>query len=213
MRLPLLLIPLVCLAGCTSDANRAAASAAPAQPASPAASAPRATTPTAPGPVSTPTVSTPAATTPTPATVAAAAPKPAPAATPVAADLSKFTGPTENAELFGYDDSAGRIFLYSGGAIVVPVKLTGDGDYELAINAACDEADGQKAKFSVTINGQAVGDVVTCTTTDAKEYVIKAAGLKAGDHKIAITFLNDIYKENEYDLNFYVHGVALRPAK
>lgn len=211
MRLPLLLIPLVCLAGCTSDANRAAASAAPAQPAAPAASAPRATTPTAPGPVSTPTVSTPAASTPTPATVVAAAPKPA--ATAVAADLSKFTGPTENADLFGYDDSAGRIFLYSGGAIVVPVKLTGDGDYELAINAACDEADGQKAKFSVTINGQAVGDEVTCTTTDAKEYVIKAAGLKAGDHKIAITFLNDIYKENEYDLNFYVHGVALRPAK
>jgi hypothetical protein len=161
--------------------------------------------------VSTPTVSTPAATTPSAATVAASAPKPA--ATPVAADLSKFTGPTENAELFGYDDSAGRIFLYSGGAIVVPVKLTGDGDYELAINAACDEADGQKAKFSVTINGQAVGDEVTCTTTDAKEYVIKAAGLKAGDHKVAITFLNDLYKENEYDLNFYVHGVALRPVK
>ncbi len=211
MRLPFLLIPLACFAGCTSDANRAAASAAPAQPSAPSASAPKATTPTAPGPVSTPTVSTPAASTPTPATVVAAAPKPA--ATPVAADLSKFTGPTENADHFGYDDGAGRIFLYSGGAIEVPVKLTADGDYELAISAACDEADGQKAKFSVTINGQAVGDEVTCTTTDAKEYVIKASGHKAGDHKIAIAFLNDIYKENEYDLNFYVHGVALRPAK
>ncbi|MBA3699576.1 MAG: hypothetical protein H0W78_12085 [Planctomycetes bacterium] len=204
MRLPLLLIPLACLAGCTSDANRTSAAAAPAKPAAPTATtpAPAAT----PAPVSTPTVSTP-----TPATVVAAAPKPAPS--PVTADLSKFSGPTENAEHFGYDDSAERIFLYSGGAIVVPVKLTADGDYELAINAACDEADGQKAKFSVTINGQAVGDEVTCTTVDAKEYVIKAPGLKAGDHKIAIAFLNDIYKENEYDLNFFVHGVALRPSK
>jgi len=158
-------------------------------------------------------VSTPAASTPTPATVVAAVPAPAPAATPVAADLSKFTGPTENADLFGYDDSAGRIFLYSGGTIVVPVKLTADGDYELAINAACDEADGQKAKFNVTIDGQPASDDVTCTTTDAKEYVIRVAGLKAGDRKIGISFLNDIYKENEYDLNFYVHGVALRPAK
>lgn len=204
MRLPLLLIPLACLAGCTSDANRSAADAAPAKPAAPAATtpAPAAT----PAPVSAPTVSTPAV----PAPVVAA-PKPAPA--PVTAELSKFTGPTENAELFGYDDSNGRIFLYSGGAVVLPLKLTADGDYDLAISAACDEANGEKAKFSVTIDGQAVGGEVTCTVVEAKEYVIKAPGLKAGDHKIAITFLNDLYKENEYDLNFYVHGVALRPTK
>ena len=43
--------------------------------------------------------------------------------------------------------------------------------------------------------------------------LIKAAGLKAGDHKLAIAFLNDIYKENEYDLNFFVHGVTVRSAK
>jgi hypothetical protein len=141
----------------------------------------------------------------------AAVPKPAPS--PVVAELSTFSGPTENAEHFGYDDGAGRIFLYSSGAIVLPVTLTADGDYELAISAACEEADGQKAKFSVTINGKAVGDKVTCTTVDTHEYVIKAPGLKAGDHKIAITFLNDLYKENEYDLNFFVHGVTVRPVK
>ena len=198
MRLTLLLIPFICLASCTTDANRTAAAAAPAKPAT--TPAPAAT----PAPDSVPTVNTA-----TPVAVVAAEPAPSPAV----ADLSNFSGPTENAEHFGYDDGAGRIFLYSVGAIVLPVKLTADGDYELAISAACDEADGQKAKFSVTINGQAVGDEVTCTTVDANEYVIKAPGLKAGDHKIAITFLNDIYKENEYDLNLYVHGVTVRPAK
>ena len=204
MRLPLFLIPVICLAGCTTDANRTAAAAAQEKPAAPTATA---TAPAAtPAPVSVSTVSTA-----TPATVVAAVPGPAPS--PVVAELSKFSGPAENAEHFGYDDGAGRIFLYSNGAIVLPVTLTADGDYELAISAACDEADGQKAKFRVTINGKAVGDEVTCTTVDAHEYVIKAPGLKAGDHKIAITFLNDIYKENEYDLNFFVHGVTVRPAK
>lgn len=202
MRLPLFLIPVICLAGCTADANRTAA--APEKPATPTVTTPAPAATSAPVNVSTVSTATPAA-------VVAAVPGPVPS--PVVADLSTFSDPTENTEHFGYDDGAGRIFLYSGGAIVLPVTLTDDGNYELAISAACDEADGQKAKFSVAINGQAVGDEVTCTTIDAHEYVIKAPGLKAGDHKIAITFLNDIFKENEYDLNFFVHGVTVRPAK
>lgn len=201
MRLSLLALPLICLAACNSEAPRASASAStPAAPATPA-SAPSA-----------PTVSTPAVATPAPAPVAAApAAKPTPS--PVSSDLTKFVGPTENAELFGYDDGNSRIFLYSGGTVVVPIRLAADGDYEIVVNAACDEAAGQKAKFNVAVDGNQVGDEVTCTTTDPKEYVVKASGLKAGEHKIGITFLNDLYKEGEYDLNFFVHGVTLKPAK
>jgi hypothetical protein len=199
MRLPLLMLPLACLAGCMSDTERTAPASAATTPAPAAAVTPAVSTPAA-----------PKAATPAPATVVEAA-KPAPA--PVSADLSKFSGPTENADLFGYDDSNSRIFLYSAGAVVVPVKLAADGDYEIVVNAACDEADGQKAKFTVAVDGQPAGDEVTCTVVDAKEYVVKAPGLKAGEHKIAVAFLNDIYKENEYDLNFFVHGVTVRPAK
>ncbi len=65
----------------------------------------------------------------------------------------------------------------------------------------------------MSVDGQVVGGETTCTTTDAKDYVVKAPGLKAGEHKIAIEFLNDVYKENEYDLNLYVHSVTLQPAK
>jgi hypothetical protein len=201
MRSTLLVLPLACLAGCMSDADRTAPAAPPAKPTAAAPSAP--TTP------ATPAVATSAVTTPAPAVVAAAQPAPS----PVTADLAKFTGPTESATNFGYDEGAGRIFFYSNGAVVLPVKLAADGAYDIAINAACDEANGQKAKFSVTVDGQPAGDEVTCTTTEAKEYVIKAPGLKAGEHKVAIAFLNDLYKENEYDLNFYVHGVVVRPAK
>lgn len=200
MRLPLLVLPLVCLAGCMSDGDRAtSAPSAPAKPSAPAAAAPTVATPAAPA------VATP------PSAAVVAAVKPAPA--PVAVDVSKFTGPTENATNFGYDDGSSRLFYYSNGAIELPLKLSADGDYELVISAACDEANGQKAKFSVAVDGKVVNEEVTCTVTEAKEYVVKAPSLKAGDHKIAIAFLNDIYKENEYDLNFFVHGVTVRAAK
>ncbi len=71
---------------------------------------------------------------------------------------------------------------------------------------------GIKAKFSLTLDGQVINPEVTLTAVEAKEYVVKAPGIKAGEHKVAIAFLNDMYKENEYDLNLYVHGVILRPA-
>lgn len=203
MRLPLLLVPLLVLAGCTTGANRAATPATPATPSTATPSAPATPAAVAPSAPATPTV-------PSPAVVTATA-KPAPA--PASIDLHGFAGPTDNADLFGFDENNSRLFFYSGGAITLPVRLSGDGDYDIVISAACDEAKGEKAKFTVTIDGQAVGNEVTCTVTEAKDYVVKAPGLKAGEHKIAIEFMNDVYKENEYDLNLYVHGVTLQPVK
>jgi hypothetical protein len=153
----------------------------------------------------------PAATTPAVPAAPPASVKPAPK--PVTLDLTKFVGPTESAANFGYDEGTSRLFLLSNGAIELPLKVAADGDYEFAINASCDEAMGMKAKFSLTVDGQVVNPEVTLTAVEAKEYVVKAPGLKAGEHKVAIAFLNDMYKENEYDLNLYVHGVVLRPAK
>lgn len=193
MRKILLALPLVCLAGCMSDDARPAATTPAPAPAAAAAA---------------PAKAAPAA---APVAAAPAAAKPAPA--PVTVDLSKNTGPTEAAANFGYDDGSSRLFFYSNGAIELPAKLAADGDYEVVISAACDEAMGQKAKFSLSIDGQVVAPEVTLTATEPKEYAVKAAGLKAGDHKLAIAFLNDMYKENEYDLNLYVHGVTVKPAK
>ena len=197
MHLPLLIVLLIALAGCTSDSNR---TAAPSTPATTSTSAPA--TP--------PAAATSAPATPSPTTIAATT-KPAPIKATI--DLHGFAGPTDNAELFGYDENNGRLFFYSGGTITVPVRLNGDGNYDLVISAACDEAKGEKAKFTVSVDGQVVGSEITCTTTDAKDYVLKASDLKAGEHKISIEFLNDVYKENEYDLNLYVHGVTLQPSK
>nr|MBA3939174.1 hypothetical protein [Planctomycetota bacterium] len=148
---------------------------------------------------------------PAPAPVVAVA---APTPTPVTVELKDLMGPTgDGAANFGYDEGNSRIFMYSNGAVGLPLKIAADGDYELTISAACDEADGTKAKFSVSLDEQVVAAEVTCTDTAPKDYVVKVPGAKAGAHKVSIAFLNDSYKEGAYDLNFFVHGVTLKPAK
>jgi trehalose utilization protein len=133
-------------------------------------------------------------------------------AKPVVLDLSKFKGPAENAELFGFNDGEGKVFFFTAGVIEFPAKIVADGDYQIVVKASCDEAMNQKAKFKLRVDGQQVGAETTLTAVEEKEYVL-AATLKAGDRKIGLEFTNDLYKENEYDLNFYVHGVTVRPAK
>ena len=170
-------------------------------------------------PSSTPAANDPAPVPPTPPVPpkAPAPPPPAPPAPkaetkPVTADLSKFKGPAEGAELFGFDDGAGRIFMYTAGAVEIPVKIAADGAYDIVVNVSCDEAMGQKAKFTVAVDGQKIGGEITCSAAEDKPYSVKAE-LKAGDRKIAVAFLNDLYKENEYDLNMYVNGLVLKPAR
>lgn len=161
--------------------------------------------------------SEPAAPAPKPAPAAMAAPAPAPkppaaTAKPVSVDLSRHKAPAENAELFGFNDGEGKVFYYTGGTVEWTAKLEADGDYVVAVKASCDEAMGQKAKFKLWVDGRQVGGETTLASVDEKEYALPAAGLKAGERKIGLEFTNDLYKENEYDLNFYVHGVTVKPA-
>ena len=189
MKSTLLALPLALFVGCTTDSARAPSSSSVTANPAPAVAAPAA----APAPV-----------------VAVA--KPAPA--PVTVELKDVMGPGgDSAANFGYDEGNSRIFMYSNGAVGLPLKIAADGDYELTITAACDEADGNKAKFSVSLDDTVLAAEVTTTDTSPKEYVVKVPAAKAGAHKVSIAFLNDMYKENAYDLNMYVHGVVLKPAK
>lgn len=141
------------------------------------------------------------------------APKPAPVdAKPVTLDLTKFKGPSQNADLFGYNEGDGKLFYYTAGTIELAAKIAADGDYEVTVTASCDEAQGQKAKWTFAVDGQVAGGEQACTAVDAKDYKLKVP-LKAGERKIGIAFLNDLFKEGEYDLNFYVHGVVIKPAQ
>lgn len=146
-----------------------------------------------------------------PAPAAAPAPAPAPTAidkTPIKADLSKAKFPNENTEHFGWDEGESRAFFWSNGIAEVVVKLPADGDYEITVTAGCQQADKQFAKFVLEVDGQKQGEEIALKSEDAKDYGCRLP-LKAGDRKIGVRFTNDIYKEGEYDLNFFLHGLKL----
>ena len=138
------------------------------------------------------------------------APKPAAVIdrTPIKADVSKIKFLSESSELFGWDDGESRAFFYTNGAGELVVKVPADGDYEVIVTASCTAAKGENAKFKLKVDGAQVGSETQLKSEDANDYAFTAA-LKAGDRKIATEFTNDLYKEGEYDLNFFLNGLKL----
>lgn len=224
MTLMLLAAAGLLLAGCEKLGDKVpskpSSSDMPSTPATPAVSKPAA--PSAP---STPAASTPAA--PSAPSTSALPSKPAtpdsassaaktvdaatPAAvdkTPIKGDVSKIKFTAEPAELFGYDDGESRAFFHTSGLGEVVVKVPEDGDYEIVITAACQAAKGENAKFKLKVDGAQVGAETTLKAEDAKDYAFTSA-LKAGDRRIGTEFTNDLYKEGEYDMNFFLHGVKV----
>jgi hypothetical protein len=135
-------------------------------------------------------------------------------AAPLTVDLKtfKFKVKEEHASLFGHNEDDAKLFFYTNGPAEATVKVPADGDYEVTVKASCDTAKDERAKFKLSIDGQPVGKETLLTADEAKEYKLTAA-LKAGDRKLVIEFTNDVYKENEYDRNLYVHGVTLKRVK
>ena len=115
-------------------------------------------------------------------------------------------------ELVGLNDGEGKIFYYAPGAAEWTFKLSDDGPFIIHVTASCDAALKTNANFKVSIDGKDVGEEVKLTTAGENEYKLEAK-LTPGEHKLAINYTNDIYKENEYDRNLYIHAVTLKPKK
>lgn len=124
----------------------------------------------------------------------------------------KFKVTEDMATLFGYDEGQSRLFYYTAGTGEATVKLPADGEYELVIKASCDPAQNERAKFKAALDGEAAGTETLLTADEEKEYKLTLKA-KADEHKLTIEFTNDAYKENEYDRNFYLHGVTLKKVK
>ncbi len=130
---------------------------------------------------------------------------------PITVELKKFEFKVaENLKsLFGHDEGEGKLFFYTNGAAVATIDIPTDGDYEITIKASCTKALNEFAKFKLAINGDLVGKETALTAEEEKEYKLTAK-CKKGDAKLSIEFTNDVYKENEYDRNLWVHGVSLK---
>jgi hypothetical protein len=126
-------------------------------------------------------------------------------------DLKTFKFKVEDKikELFGHNEGEGKLFFYTNGVGESIVKAPADGDYVITVKASCDPALNERAKFKLAIDGELVGKETLLTADDAKDYEFTTK-LKAGDRKLSIEFTNDVYKENEYDRNLYVHGVTVK---
>jgi hypothetical protein len=135
------------------------------------------------------------------------------AAEPIKVKLDDFKLKSEGGDdLVGYNADEMKLFFYTNGTATATVKVPEDGEYTITIEASCDEAEKEKAKFKLTVGDVEAAKSFELKATEAKEYPFTAK-LKKGDAKLVIEFLNDAYKENEFDRNLYVHAVKLEKKK
>ena len=133
------------------------------------------------------------------------------AADAVTADLKSFKWKAafEGGDaLGGYDEGQDRFTFYTNGTATGEVTLPDDGEYTITVEAACDEAKKVFAAFKLSVGDVVVAKEHFLKDTDKKAYTLTAK-LKKGKQNLVIEFLNDEYKENEYDRNLYVHSVKL----
>lgn len=114
--------------------------------------------------------------------------------------------------LVGYNDGDEKIFFYTNGTATTDLKIDAEAEYTITLDASCDEADKKLAQIKVKAGDAVVKEKFDLTQAAQKVYTFDVK-LKKGDHKLTFEFLNDTYKENEYDLNFYIHGVKVEKKK
>lgn len=112
------------------------------------------------------------------------------------------------AELGGYDEGEGRFFFYTNGTATGKVTVPEDGEYTITVEASCSEAQKEFAKFKLTVGETVVAKDHACTTDEKKKYTFTAK-LKKGEQPLVIQYLNDVFKEGEYDRNLFLYSVEI----
>ena len=130
------------------------------------------------------------------------------AADPVKFDLKAFKVKAATDELGGLNEGDSKLFLYTKGTMTCETEVPADGTYTLLLEMSCDEAKGVKAQVKITLGDDVVKDKFDLTATEAKEYKFEVKA-KKGKAKLVIEYLNDEFKEGEFDRNFYLHGAKL----
>ena len=121
----------------------------------------------------------------------------------------KFVG--ANMEHVGFNEGDNRVFMYSKATAEFKVMVPEEGEYVLKMEMACDPAMNKFAQVKIMAGGKSVKDAFDLTQGDPKEYEFTVK-LAKGEQKLSVEYLNDLYKEGEYDMNFYLHGAKLQKA-
>lgn len=115
-------------------------------------------------------------------------------------------------ELVGYNEGDEKAFFYTNGEVTLTAKVPATGEYTIVISASCQAALKENAKFNLNVDGKEISKDFTLKTEDQKDYEFTGK-FKEGENKLVIAYTNDVYKENEYDRNFYLHSVTLKAKK
>lgn len=119
---------------------------------------------------------------------------------------------TSPADLTGHNEGESKLFMYVNATATTEVEVKADGTYAFTIELSGDKGMKDNPKVRIGIGGKDVEKEFALKQLEAKAYTFKGE-LKKGMNKIEIEFLNDEYKENEYDSNLFIHSVKYEAAK
>jgi len=131
------------------------------------------------------------------------------AADPIKFDLADFkltSAVKGKDDLVKYDND--MISFYVNGSAAAKLTVPADGDYVIVIEASCTAALKENAKFTLKVGDTVVKEKFELTAEEQKEYKFDAK-LTKGETTLSIAYVNDVYKENEYDRNLFLHGVRV----
>jgi len=131
------------------------------------------------------------------------------AAEPIKLDLAEFklTPAAKVADdLVKYENDA--LNFYANGTASAKLTVPADGEYVIVIDASCQAALKENAKFTLKVGDMVVKEKFELTAEEQKEYKFDAK-LTKGETTLSIAYINDVYKEGEYDRNLFVHGVRV----
>ncbi len=131
------------------------------------------------------------------------------AAEPIKLDLADFKlAPAKKGadDLVKYENDT--ISFYANGTASAKLTVPADGEYVIVIDASCAAALKENARFTLKVGETIVKEKFELTAETEKEYKFDAK-LTKGETTLSIAYVNDVYKENEYDRNLFVHGVRV----
>jgi hypothetical protein len=110
------------------------------------------------------------------------------------------------------DRVKGSKIIVSNGLMTTTVKIAKPGKYEIHVTAYGDQAGNEPVKMGLLFDGKQITTFnVKATATKPGEYTAETR-VTAGDHEIAVSFLNDYYrpKEANGDRNMIVNSIVVR---
>jgi len=131
------------------------------------------------------------------------------AAEPIKFELARFKlEPAKKGgeDLVKYEND--QLNFYTNGTATAKLTVPSDGDYVIVVDASCQSALKENAKLTLRVGDKAIKENFELTGEAQKEYKFDAK-LTKGETTLGITYTNDVYKENEYDRNLFVHAVRV----